>query len=133
MELKWTLNLTNWSRDKERWVFVLEFEDSNSSEVITIEISREEMAEIFFSNAYKCEQNCKIKIPENVGKQRITEKHWVKIKWYSLEEEDVKKYFEEKWMNYDEWERYEQRTQSGIRYWKDWEPNEIEIMIVKYV
>lgn len=133
MELKWTLNLTNWSRDKERWVFVLEFEDSLSSEVITIEISREEMAEIFFSNVYKCEQNCKIKIPENVGKQRITEKHWVKIKWYSLEEEDVKKYFEEKWMNYDEWERYEQRTQSGIRYWKDWEPNEIEIMIVKYV
>ena len=133
MELKWTLNLTNWSRDKERWVFALEFEDSLSSEVITIEISREEMAEIFFSNVYKCEQNCKIKIPENEGKQRITEKHWVKIKWYSLEEEDVKKYFEEKWMNYDEWERYEQRTQSGIRYWKDWEPNEIEIMIVKYV
>lgn len=133
MELKWTLNLTNWSRDKENWVFVLEFEDSLSREVIAIEISREEMAEIFFSNLHKCEQNCKIKIPENVGKQRITEKHWVKMKWYSLKEDDVKKYFEENWMNYNEWKRYEQRYQWGTRYWKHWEPNEQEIMLIKYV
>lgn len=133
MELKWTLNLTNWNRDKENWVFVLEFEDSLSREVITIEIWREEMAEIFFSNYYKCEQSCKITIPENIGKQRITEKHLVKMEWYSLKEEYVKRYFEENWMNYDELERYEQRTQSGTRYWKPWEPNEQEIMIIKYV
>lgn len=133
MELKWTLNLTNGSRDKEKWVFVLEFKDSLSREVITIEISREEMAEIFFSNYYKCEQNCKITIPENIGKQRIIENHWVKMKWYSLTEDDVKKYFEENWMNYEERERYEQRYQWCTRYWKNWESKEQEIMIIKYV
>lgn len=133
MELKWTLNLLNWSRDKERWVFLLEFQDSLSKKVITIEISREEMAEIFFDNLYKSESNCKIIIPENVGKQRIRENHWVKVKWYGLKEDDVKKYFEENWMNYDEWERYEAGTQSSTRYWKDWEPNEEQIIIIKYV
>ncbi len=133
MELKWTLNLTNWSRDKENWIFVLEFKDSLSDEIINIEIPREEMAEIFFCNLHKYEPNCTIKIPENVGKQRIRELHRVKTEWYSLSESDVKTYFEEKWMNYDERERYEQRTQWSIMYWKNWEPNEIEIMIVKYV
>lgn len=133
MELKWILNLTHWSRDEENWAFVLEFEDNNSQKVISIEISRAEMAEIFFSNVSRYKTNCKITIPDNVGKQKITETHWVKMKWYRLEEDEVKKYFEEKWMNYDEWKRYEQMYQRSIRYWKGWEPNEREIVIIKYV
>lgn len=133
MELKWTLNLIHWSRDKERWVFILEFEDSLSQEVISIEISRKEMAEIFFDNLYKKDPNCKIIIPENVGKQRIRETHRVKMEWYSLEEEDVKKYFAEKWMNYDEWKWFKERSKWSIVFWRDWEPNEQEITIIKYV
>lgn len=133
MELKWTLNLLHWSMDEKNGIFALEFEDSKSQKTISIKISREEMAEIFFGWVHRWKENCKISIPENIGKQIVKETHRVKMEWYRLEEDEVKKYFEEKWMNYDEWERYEQRAQSSMRYWKDWEPNEREIMIVKYV
>lgn len=134
MELKWTINLTHWSRDEKDGIFELEFEDSNSHKVISIKISRQEMAEIFFSWVHRRKENCTISIPENIGKKRVEETHRVKTAQYTrLQESDVRRYFDENWMNYDERERYEQRTKTSIRYWKNWEPNETEILLIKYV
>lgn len=134
MELKWVLNLVRGSRDEKDWIFELEFEDTNSRKEISIKITRDEMAEIFFGWVHRRKENCTIIIPENIWKKRVEEKHRVKTQKYAwLKESDVRKYFEEKWMNYDERERYEQNTQTSVRYWKDWEPDEAEIMIIKYV
>ncbi len=132
-ELRGTLNLTHWNRDKADWIFVLEFEEQKSRQIVEIRIDRKIMWEIFFDNLHQCKDNCTIVVPKNLWKQKEKKVVWIKKeKYWEVSKKEIEEYLKENWMENEGWIWYPSNRQWGIRYLENWERQE-EVYLYRYI